>query len=295
MTVLEFAWCRTVCNLVVAVAVLLQKKISPFEGITRDMWIPLGLRCVLGNIGFVSLTYSFKHLPLSVGTVIIATSPFAVAVMASIFLNEKIQQNDVNAILVSFAGIVIMAFSKSENVYKETTTSQYVFALLICVFTMIVVATVAICARFMKKLNFAVIQVNNAIFGVVFVGTLLMFETKPGDRAAYGFGENSTFGWIILAGMINSVGQNLMVITMQHSNPAAVSLYRYFGVFYGFFWDIAVFRRAFDFLQVAGLSIVFVANVGSLLLKMQAERMEALVSPEDDEKSKQYELINVKQ
>jgi drug/metabolite transporter (DMT)-like permease len=72
-----------------------------------------------------------------------------------------------------------------------------------------------------------------------------------------------------------------MVITMQRSNPAAVSLYRYCGVFYGFFWDLAVFKRTFDFLQVAGLSVIFCANLGALMLKIQADRMEVLIEPEE--------------
>jgi drug/metabolite transporter (DMT)-like permease len=90
VTILEFAWARTWCNLLVATLLCVKKQVGPFKDITRDMWLPLSLRCILGNIGFVSLTYSFKHLPLSVGTVIIATSPFAVAIMASLFLDDEI-------------------------------------------------------------------------------------------------------------------------------------------------------------------------------------------------------------
>lgn len=46
-----------------------------------------------------------------------------------------------------------------------------------------------------------------------------------------------------------------------------MSLYRYCGVFYGFLFDLTIFRRSFDFLQIAGLSIVFCANIGALLYK----------------------------
>lgn len=72
---------------------------------------------------------------------------------------------------------------------------------------------------------------------------------------------------MLTAGIINSIAQNLMVITMQHSNPASVSLYRYSGVLYGFIIDYFVFKHSFDFLQIAGLSIVLCANIGALLFK----------------------------
>jgi hypothetical protein len=71
-----------------------------------------------------------------------------------------------------------MAFSKHENVYKETTTKEYIIALLVAVFTMIVVATVAVCARFMKKLDYAVIQSNNAMCGVIMVGAMIFFSSS---------------------------------------------------------------------------------------------------------------------
>ena len=136
---------------------------------------------------------------------------------------------------------------------------------------MIAVATIAIAARFMKSLDFAVIQVNNALFGVCFVGTLLFFESKP--RPAYTYQAENVFNWMLTAGMVNSVAQNIMVITLQNSNPASVSLYRYSGVLYGLIWDFFVFKHSFDFLQIAGLSIVFCANIGALLFKSQAEKM----------------------
>jgi len=84
--------------------------------------------------------------------------------------------------------------------------------------------------------------------------------------------------WMFTAGIINSVAQNLMVITMQSSNPASVSLYRYSGVVYGIIWDFFVFKTNFNFMQLAGLSIVFCANIGALLSKNQAELMS--MSPE---------------
>jgi drug/metabolite transporter (DMT)-like permease len=122
------------------------------------MLLPLFLRCFLGNVGFLMLTYSFKILPLSIGTVIIATSPFAVAIMSHIFLNEAISRIDINAIFVSFVGIIILAFggqNKENN--NNVSTTEYMLALLTSLGAMMAVATVAITARYMKSIDFAVI------------------------------------------------------------------------------------------------------------------------------------------
>ena len=131
---------------------------SPFHGITREMLLPLFLRCFLGNVGFLMITYSFKILPLSIGTVIIATSPFAVAIMSHIFLNEAISRIDINAIFVSFVGIIILAFGgQNKENHNNVSTTEYMLALLTSLGAMMAVATVAITARYMKSIDFAVI------------------------------------------------------------------------------------------------------------------------------------------
>lgn len=123
---MEFTWIRNWCNLVFSVVMLVQKRITPLHGITRQMWLPLALRCGLGNIGFILITYSFKVLPLSIGTVIIACSPFAVAVMSSVVLNESISNIDVIAIIVSFAGIVILSFGGEQGGANQASAKEYI-------------------------------------------------------------------------------------------------------------------------------------------------------------------------
>ena len=112
VTITEIAFARCLCNFIIAYLILQQKQVGLFEGVTRDMVLPLVLRCALGNLGFLAVTYTFKYLPLSVGTVIIATSPFAVAVLCSIFLKERVFRSDLIAIFVSFTGMAVMAYAK---------------------------------------------------------------------------------------------------------------------------------------------------------------------------------------
>lgn len=58
------------------------------------------------------------------------------------------------------------------------------------------------------------------------VGAMLYASSSHLNRAVFSFEGKGPYVWIIVAGLINSFGQNIMVITMQHSNPASVSLYR---------------------------------------------------------------------
>jgi drug/metabolite transporter (DMT)-like permease len=121
-------------------------------------------------------------------------------------------------------------------------------ALVTSVGAMLAFATLAICARFMKDLDFAVIQSNSAIFGVCLISILLFFDSKNYDRPAYVYEVDNVFSWMITAGVINGIAKNLMVVSMQHSNPVSVSLYAYSGVIYGLVWDFFVFKTEFHFM-----------------------------------------------
>jgi drug/metabolite transporter (DMT)-like permease len=110
ISVFEFSLARSFCNFLVSAAILFLKRTSPLQGVEKDMLLPLAVRCIFGNIAFMSLTYVFKILPLAIGTVIISTAPFAVAVLSRLILAENIASVDIIAIIVSFTGIAIMTF-----------------------------------------------------------------------------------------------------------------------------------------------------------------------------------------
>ena len=93
-----------------------------FQDITADMVLPLSIRCIIGNIGFLAVTYTYKYLPLSVGTVIIASSPFAVSILCALFLKERVYRSDLIAIFVHLSGRTVvymlisgMAFDLSDG------------------------------------------------------------------------------------------------------------------------------------------------------------------------------------
>ena len=69
----------------------------------------------MGNLGYLAFTMVYKLLPLGIGATVIATNPFAISIMAYLFLGEKTSFFEVAAICVSFAGIAMMAFSQPEN------------------------------------------------------------------------------------------------------------------------------------------------------------------------------------
>lgn len=64
------------------------------------------------NFAYVTMTLAFKFLPMSLGSIIILSSPFAVALMSQCLFNDAVDRVDIGAMLVSFTGLAIMADSK---------------------------------------------------------------------------------------------------------------------------------------------------------------------------------------
>lgn len=71
-----------------------------------------GLLLLRGLLGYAALScffYALVHLPLADATVIQYTNPVFTAVLASIFLAEHLRPRDLALVLLSLAGVVLMA------------------------------------------------------------------------------------------------------------------------------------------------------------------------------------------
>ena len=69
------------------------------------------MRGLAGTIAFAALTLSVKHVPLSIFQVLQNILPFLTALLACIFLKETITLFEFIAMILCFAGIVIVAMT----------------------------------------------------------------------------------------------------------------------------------------------------------------------------------------
>lgn len=151
VTVIEFAFFRSICNALGTYIILIYEGSHTLAEVSSDMMLPLSLRCILGNSGFLALAYSFKYLPLAIATTIISSSPFAVSVLCSLFLSDRFIRSDFVAIFISFFGIIVMAFAKQgESNSQALSTGQYITAIAMGCFSMLIIAVVQVASRYMK-------------------------------------------------------------------------------------------------------------------------------------------------
>lgn len=102
---MEVVLARSVITLVITAGLLGRLGISPW-GRERRLLLMRGL---LGFVALSSFYYAVIHLPLADATVIQYTNPVFTALLAAVFLAERISRKAVVLSLASLAGVVVMA------------------------------------------------------------------------------------------------------------------------------------------------------------------------------------------
>jgi drug/metabolite transporter (DMT)-like permease len=89
VSVIEYAFVRNLINFLTAAGFLCYRKLTPWNGITKEHLTPLFLRTIIGNLGFFTFTLVYKLLPLGIGATLIASNPIVISILAFLFLQEQ--------------------------------------------------------------------------------------------------------------------------------------------------------------------------------------------------------------
>lgn len=99
---------RGVITLVMSWAAVRRRGLSPW-GVDKKVLV---LRGIAGFIGLNCFYYSVSHLPLADASVIQYLNPVFTAVLAAIFLGERMGAREIGCVVASFAGVVLVAQPK---------------------------------------------------------------------------------------------------------------------------------------------------------------------------------------
>jgi drug/metabolite transporter (DMT)-like permease len=72
----------------------------------------LFMRSVVGSLGFGFYVFGIPLLPLGIVTMVANTKPFWATIISFLFIGETLGKFEICAMLCSFAGILLVSFSK---------------------------------------------------------------------------------------------------------------------------------------------------------------------------------------
>ncbi|MBK1792448.1 DMT family transporter [Persicirhabdus sediminis] len=102
--ILEIVAARALVSLIISYADVRRKKISPW-GHHKKL---LATRGLVGSLALVCVYYAVTTLPLAEATILQYLHPIFTALLALLFLNEKVRRSTLLCIVLSLAGLLIM-------------------------------------------------------------------------------------------------------------------------------------------------------------------------------------------
>ena len=209
MSTYELAFFRSFYNLTASSLYLKFSDAKLREGLDESKRWPLLTRSISGTICFITLTFAVKYLPLAIFFVSFNACPFLVAIMACLWLKERITLVEIICMVGAFGGILLVGFSKEVDEDTPSVELEYYKIGLMCAaITVFANAISLVTTRRLKGLSVFVIQWYYAMMSTVVTGICVWSQEKSFYIA---FTESTWQVWvlIVILSILNNLGQNL--------------------------------------------------------------------------------------
>jgi drug/metabolite transporter (DMT)-like permease len=218
-------------------------------------------------VGEIGATLFFltglMRLPIGITSAIFQVTPLAVAAGAAIFLGERVGWRRWTAILVGFAGVMIIIRPGPEGF--DTS------ALLILGSVGFVVLRDLATARMPPTIPTFLAALSTSVVVTVVALLLIPFEPALSRQPVWRPITLAEFGLVAGAGVSLLVGYVLLTVAMRTGEMATVAPFRYSLLIWAFLIGIVFFGERPDALTLVGAAIV----VGTGLYTVQRERVRA--------------------
>lgn len=219
------------------------------------------LRYASEVIGMVGMILALTHAPLSTVGAITQATPILVAVGAVFFLGEKVSWRRWSAIIVGFAGVLLIVQPGAADF--ELT---------------ILWAVLALSALSIRDLTTRLLPSDMASTRLA---TYTMIAAVPFTIAWVLLNGESLFppqvNWLIVIPMIGlgSLGYMLLIVSLRMAEVSVVMPFRYSRIIFMLVLGILVFNEQPDILMLVGATLIIASGVYMMWRERQVKRMLA--------------------
>ena len=224
-----------------------------------NRWVALR---VVGEVGG-TLTFltGLSHVPIANASAILQALPLAVTMGAALFLSEPVGWRRWGAIVIGFAGVLIIVRPGLEGFSP--------YALMIV--GTVIFATVRDIAT--RKVDPAVPSLFLSTVTAISVTIAGLFLIVPmGGWAPVSLTE---FAMVCLAACLVLVGYQCIIMSMREGDISFVAPFRYTGLIWALLLGMLLFGEFPDFFMLLGSAIV----IGSGLYTLYRERIKSVSKP----------------
>ena len=141
--------------------------------------MPLLIRCVAGALAFITVTTALPLVPLVLFQVITNMTPFIAALLACLWLGEKLSFFQLVCMLLCFGGIAVVIFERESadgEVKKES--SSFNFGVILTCIVALIFAITAVTTRKVRSLHWSVITFYFELTCFIISGVWILIEMR---------------------------------------------------------------------------------------------------------------------
>ena len=178
VTIFEFAFFRSIINLASASFVVkYREKTTFFDSVPTELWPTMMIRCLAGTFNFLVYNSAAVYIPIGIHKIIMNMGVFMVAILAWVWLGERLICFEVIAMFVAFGGVALTSKGKdpqdvtSEN---DTLTDNYMIGISLAILGCMLGAVDSVSVRKLKLVVSNVIIFNYALCSTIITGTIII-------------------------------------------------------------------------------------------------------------------------
>ena len=234
---------RNLVSAIVAFSMVTKAKQS-FFGDKQNRKL-LNLRATFGTLGIILNFYAIDKLVLSDANMLNKLSPFFVIIFSAIFLKEKINTNQMVAVLIAFLGALFII---------KPELNLDIIPALIGVSGAICAAAAYTCLRVLGgREKGATVVFYFSIFSLTVLFPFMLISYKPMTWVQ--------FVYLILAGVFATVGQFGITWAYKYAPAKEISIFDYSNIIFSAIISILIFGVFPDSFSIIGYFIIFGASL----------------------------------
>lgn len=224
------------------------------------------LRNLCEMLGAGTIVLAIALAPLSVVTAILQTMPLAVTLGAALFLGEPVGWRRWAAILVGFAGMLIIL---------RPGTAAFDPAAALAVITVFALSARDLATRRVPA-NVHSLQLSGwGLLSVIPAGVILMFVTRQGPVAPLA----PEWGFLALASLCAVGGYAALVLATRTGDVAVTTPLRYSRLVFAMAIGVLVFGERPDVATLIGSALIVGAGLYTLMREMRLRRAPHAAAP----------------
>ena len=210
---------------------------------TKPMLV--GVRAVLGTITLMITFFAYSLMPLADTTALLFTGSLFVPILAVIVLKEFVGPYRWSAVVVGFAGVIIMA---------RPTGDVYVLGITVALCAALLQATLQIILRYLGRYE----TPETISFYFFVIGTILTAAAMPFVAVTPTMGE---IPLLIGVGLSGAAAQWLLSLAYRNAPAAVVSVFNYTSIVWATMFGWMIWNEWPMPAVMAGASVVIASNM----------------------------------